>query len=41
MKALKDVRDGKTIPTFIDTTIQRIDKENLTAFWTELRELKK
>ena len=41
MKALKDLRDGKTIPTFIDTTIQKIDKGNLTAFWTELRELKK
>ena len=40
MKALKDVRDGKTIPTFIDTTIQKIDKSNLTPFWTELRELK-
>jgi ribose transport system substrate-binding protein len=41
MKALKDVRDGKTIPTFIDTTAQKIDKNNLTAFWAELRELKK
>jgi ribose transport system substrate-binding protein len=41
MKALKDVKDGKTIPTFIDTTVQKIDKSNLTAFWTELRELKK
>ncbi len=41
MKALKDVNDGKTIPTFIDTTIQKIDKSNLTSFWTELRELKK
>jgi len=41
MKALKDVKDGKTIPTFIDTTIQKIDKSNLTAFWTELREMKK
>ena len=41
MKALKDVKDGKTIPAFIDTTIQKIDKNNLTAFWTELRELKK
>jgi len=41
MKALKDVRDGKTIPTFIDTTIQKIDKSNLTPFWTELREQKK
>jgi len=41
MKALKDVRDGKTIPTFIDTTIQKIDKSNLTPFWVELREQKK
>ena len=41
MKALKDVKDGKTIPTFIDTTIQKIDKSNLTAFWTELKEMKK
>ena len=41
MKALKDVKEGKTIPAFIDTTIQKIDKSNLTAFWTELRELKK
>jgi ribose transport system substrate-binding protein len=41
MKALKDLRDGKTIPAFIDTTIQKIDQSNLTAFWTELRELKK
>jgi len=41
MKALKDVRDGKTIPTFIDTTIQKIDKSNLTPFWAELREQKK
>lgn len=41
MKALKDLRDGKTIPSFIDTTIQKIDQSNLTAFWTELRELKK
>ena len=41
MKALKDVREGKTIPTFIDTTIQKIDKSNLTTFWAELREMKK
>jgi ribose transport system substrate-binding protein len=41
MKALKDLRDGKTIPTFIDTTIQKIDRNNLAAFWSELRELKK
>jgi len=41
MKALKDVQEGKTIPTFIDTTIQKIDKSNLTPFWAELREQKK
>jgi ribose transport system substrate-binding protein len=41
MKALKDLRDGKSVPTFIDTTILKVDKNNLTAFWTELRELKK
>ena len=41
MKALKDVREGKTIPTFIDTTIQKIDKSNLAAFWAELKEMKK
>jgi ribose transport system substrate-binding protein len=41
MKALKDVRDGKTLPTFIDTTIQKIDKSNLATYWAELRELKK
>ena len=34
-------RDGKTIPTFIDTTIQTIDKSNLATFWAELREMKK
>ena len=41
MKALKDVREGKTIPTFIDTTIQKIDKSNLATFWAELKEMKK
>lgn len=41
MKALKDLSDGKAIPAFIDTTIKKIDQGNLTAFWTELRELKK
>src|SRR4029078_12486252 len=41
LKALKGVKDGKPIPTFIDTTIQKIDKSNLTAFWTELKEMKK
>jgi ribose transport system substrate-binding protein len=41
MKALKDVRDGKTIPPVIDTGITVIKKENLTTFWAELRDLKK
>lgn len=41
MKALKDVRDGKTVPTTIDTGIATIQKENLPTFWAELRELKK
>jgi len=41
MKALKDVRDGKTIPTMIDTGISTIKKDNLATFWAELREMKK
>jgi len=41
MKALKDLRDGKTIPPVIDTGITVIKKENLTTFWAELRDLKK
>ena len=42
MKALKDVRDGKTIPTFIDTTIQKIDKSNLATVLDRARdEIKK
>jgi ribose transport system substrate-binding protein len=41
MKALKDVKDGKTIPTVIDTGISTIKKDNLATFWAELREMKK
>jgi len=41
MKALKDVHDGKTLPTFIDTGITTIKKDNLPTFWAELRDLKK
>ena len=41
MKALKDVKDGKTIPTTIDTGISTIKKDNLATFWAELREMKK
>jgi hypothetical protein len=41
MKALKGRARRQDHPTFIDTTIQKIDKSNLTPFWTELREQKK
>jgi len=41
MKALKDVKDGKTIPSTIDTGISTIKKDNLGTFWAELREMKK
>jgi ribose transport system substrate-binding protein len=41
MKALKDIKDGKTVPATVDTGITTVGKDNLTQFWTELRELKK
>ncbi len=41
MKALKDIRDGKTPPATIDTGITTVTKDNLAGFWAELRELKK
>jgi ribose transport system substrate-binding protein len=41
MKALKDLKDGKTPPATIDTGITTVTKENLAQFWSELRELKK
>jgi ribose transport system substrate-binding protein len=41
MKALKDVKDGKAIPSTIDTGISTIKKDNLVTFWAELREMKK
>ena len=41
MKPLKDVKDGKTIPSTIDTGISTIKKDNLVTFWAELREMKK
>ena len=41
MKALKDIRDGNTPPTMVDTGITTVAKDNLTQFWTELREMKK
>jgi ribose transport system substrate-binding protein len=41
VKALKELRDGKTVPPFVDTGILAVDKTNLDQFWNELRELKK
>ena len=41
IKALKELRDGKTLPPFVDTGILVVDKTNLDQFWNELRELKK
>jgi ABC-type sugar transport system substrate-binding protein len=41
MKALKDIRDGKTPPATVDTGITTVAKDNLQQFWAELRELKK
>jgi ribose transport system substrate-binding protein len=41
MKALKDAKDGKTIPSTIDTGISTIKKDSLGTFWAELREMKK
>ena len=41
VKALKELRDGKTVPPFVDTGILVVDKTNLDQFWNELRELKK
>lgn len=40
-KALKDLKDGKTVPQVINTGILVVDKTNLEPFWAELRELKK
>jgi ribose transport system substrate-binding protein len=41
MKALKDAKDGKTLPSTIDTGISTIKKDSLGTFWAELREMKK
>jgi ribose transport system substrate-binding protein len=41
MKALKELKEGKTVPGTIDTGITVIKKDNLPTFWAELRELKK
>jgi len=41
VKALKDLKDGKTVPPVVDTGILTVKKENVAQFWSELRELKK
>jgi ribose transport system substrate-binding protein len=41
IKALKDLRDGKPVPSFVDTGILVVNTDNLDKFWNELRELKK
>ena len=41
MKLLKDIKDGKQVPANVNPGIDTITKENLTAFWTKLKELQK
>ena len=41
MKLLKDIKDGKQVPVNVNPGIDTISKENLTAFWTRLKELQK
>ena len=41
IKALKDLKDGKTVPPVIDTGILVVKKDNVDQFWSELKELKK
>jgi ribose transport system substrate-binding protein len=41
IKALKEIRDGQTLPPLLDTGILVVDKNNLDKFWADLRELKK
>jgi ribose transport system substrate-binding protein len=41
IRSLKEIKDGKTLPTAIDTGILAVDKSNVDKFWGELRELKK
>jgi ribose transport system substrate-binding protein len=41
VKALKELREGKTLPPTISTGIRVVDRSNVDAFWSELRELKK
>jgi ribose transport system substrate-binding protein len=40
MRVLKELREGKQLPATVDTGITTVTKENLAAFWSELRALK-
>jgi ribose transport system substrate-binding protein len=41
VKALKELKEGKKLPTTVDVPILVVKKDNLAKFWSELRELKK
>jgi ribose transport system substrate-binding protein len=41
MKALDELTAGRAVASSIDTGITTVTRENLAAFWRELRELKK
>lgn len=41
IKSLKDLKDKKTVPPVVDTGILTVKKDNVDAFWNELRDLKK
>ncbi len=41
MRVLKELQEGKAVPTVVDTGITTVTKANLTGFWNELRELKR
>lgn len=41
MKLLKDAKDGKPVPKSVDTGLTTVTKANLSAFWEQLKMLKK
>jgi ribose transport system substrate-binding protein len=41
MRLLKEARDGKTVPATYDPGITTVTRENLAAFWAQLRQLVK
>jgi ribose transport system substrate-binding protein len=40
-RVLKEIKEGKAVPTLVDTGILVVNKDNVEKFWNELRELKK